>query len=55
MEFLGASVSSGSCIPVSKCWLDEQSMDSGEKEDEIPIWELKSYVDVMKASGWDKE
>lgn len=47
MEFLGASVSSGSCIPVNKCWLHQQCMDSEGKEDEIPIWELKSYVDDM--------
>lgn len=51
MKFLGACVSSGSCIPVSKCWLDQQSMDSRGKEDEMPTWELKSYVDDMKASG----
>lgn len=44
-------VPSGGCIPVSKCRLDQQSMDSGGKNDKIPIWKLKSLVDTVKVSG----
>lgn len=55
MEFLGKLlVPFRSCIPISKCCPDEQSMDSGEQNDEIPVWELKFFVIEMRCLGGAK-
>ena len=55
MEFLGKLlVPFCSCIPISKCCPDEQSVDSGEQNDEIPVWELKFFVIEMRCLGGAK-